>query len=70
MFANSEHVDGGGAAVPERHNCENAVRKRARNLLVKKDSQIAAAETLRKAQIRNANQHYLYELRRVEGTHH
>ena len=70
MRANYKYVDGGGTSVPERHKCENAVRKRARNLLLKKDSQIAAAENLRKAQIRNANQHYLYELRRVEGSHY
>ena len=41
--------------------------KRKRSLLCRKDYQVAAADALRKAQIRNANQHYLYESRRAEG---
>lgn len=41
--------------------------KRKRSLLYRKDYQVAAADALRKAQIRNANQHYLYEVRRAEG---
>lgn len=70
MSVTVKSIEDGNTSALESHDYDNVVRKRARSLLVRKDSQIAAAEAMRKAQIRNANQHYQYELRRAEGSHH
>lgn len=41
--------------------------KREKALRSRQNHQVAAADALRKAQIKNANQHYEYEVRRAEA---
>lgn len=43
--------------------------KSVRKLLIKKENDIARADRIRKMQIRDINQHYQFELGRVEGDH-
>lgn len=49
------------------HEGEREYLKCVRRLIIKKENEMACADKTRKMQIRDVNQHYQFELRRVEG---
>lgn len=53
----------------EVHEGEREYLNCVRRLLIKKENEMACADKTRKMQIRDVNQHYQFELRRVEGDH-
>lgn len=55
------------SAQNQGNDSEINTSKRKRSLLKRKESQIAAADAIRKTQIKSINQHYQFEVRKAEG---